>query len=74
MAGSVRNGGTTLVPGPKHGPAGVDGLLYARPLLAISGEDNRKLPTYRIRYILPVLENEQRMPVVWLHGRVKTTR
>ena len=72
MVGSVRPRGTTLVPGRKHGPAGVDGLRYARTRTAISGENSRTLPTYRIRYILPVLENEQRKPVVWLHGRVKT--
>ena len=35
MASSVRPGGTTLVPGRKHGPAGVDGIRYARTLLLI---------------------------------------
>lgn len=33
---------------------------------------SRRLLLYQIRYMLPVSENEQRRPVVWLRGRVKT--
>ena len=40
--------------------------------MAIGGENSRKSPTYRIRYMILVTENEQRKPVVWLHGRVKS--
>ena len=55
-------------------PPSVSPLPLKVATFAIPGRapKSRRLLLYQIRYMLPVSENEQRRPVVWLHGRVKT--
>jgi predicted XRE-type DNA-binding protein len=63
-----------------RGPLGVAVPPSGSPLplkaaaIAIPGgaPKSGQFPVYQIRYMPPVSENEQRRPVVWLHGRVKT--